>query len=50
MLLERYRLAWALADVADFVATLRRAPEETEDTAWQWPALRGSLEGLAEFR
>lgn len=46
-LLERYRLAWALADVAGFVEVLRHTPEETADTATAWEALVGTLEELA---
>ncbi|MDF2146616.1 hypothetical protein [Knoellia sp. p5-6-4] len=46
-LVERYRLAWALADVAGFVEVLRHTPEETADTATAWEALVGTLEELA---
>jgi len=46
-LLERYRLAWALADVADFTAVLGLASAETADTATAWEALVGTLEELA---
>jgi spectinomycin phosphotransferase len=37
---------WALTDVADYVPALAGAPEETEDTAWQWEALVGTLADL----
>jgi spectinomycin phosphotransferase len=46
-LLARYDLAWSLADVADFVETLRGAPEKTEDTGWSWDALEGTVNDLA---
>jgi spectinomycin phosphotransferase len=46
-MVERYRLAWALADVAGFVDTLRHVEEETADTATAWNALVGTLAELA---
>ena len=46
-LLTRYRLAWALADVALFVDLLRHTSDQTVDTAWSWDALRGTLEDLS---
>ncbi len=46
-LLERYRLAWALADVASCTEELRHARSETADTATAWNALVGTLEELA---
>ena len=49
-LLSRYRLAWALADVALFVDLLRTTSDETDDTAWSWEALRGTLEELSTAR
>lgn len=45
-LMERYALAWALADVADFVDTLASAATRTEDTDWAWEALLGTLRDL----
>ena len=46
-LVERYRLAWALTDVAGFVEVLRQTPEETADTATAWESLVGTLEERA---
>lgn len=46
-LLARYDLAWSLADIADFVETLRGAPEKTEDTGWSWDALEVTVNDLA---
>lgn len=45
-LLERYRVAWALADIAAFVEFLRHVPGETADTSWSWDALKGTLTEL----
>jgi hypothetical protein len=45
-LLDRYRIAWSLADVAAFVTLLRGTSDATEDTAWSWDALRETLAGL----
>lgn len=47
-LITRYRRAWALADLADFLPLLRDTPVETPDTTWSWKAFRGTLEELAE--
>jgi spectinomycin phosphotransferase len=49
-LLSRYRLAWALTDVALFVDLLRNTSAETDDTAWSWDALSGTLEDLSAAR
>ncbi len=46
-LLMRYRLAWTLADLADFLPLLRDTKEETSDTAWSWDAFAGTLQELA---
>jgi spectinomycin phosphotransferase len=46
-LVECYRLAWALADVAERTADLRDSSAETADTATAWDALVGTLEALA---
>lgn len=46
-LLERYRLAWALADVAGYTEELQHARSETADTATAWQAVVGTLEDLA---
>lgn len=46
-LLERFGLAWALADVAGFTEELRRTRTETADTATAWEALSGTLTELA---
>lgn len=45
-LLDRYRLAWALVDISEFLVMLRHAHEETEDTAWSWEALCATLHAL----
>jgi hypothetical protein len=47
-LVARYRLAWALADLADFLPLLRDTAVETSDTAWSWDAFRGTLEELPD--
>lgn len=39
-LLARYELAWALADVVNFLKRLRHATEESADTSWSWRALQ----------
>jgi aminoglycoside phosphotransferase (APT) family kinase protein len=46
-LLERYRLAWALADVAGYTEELRHTHTETADTATAWDAVVGTLTELA---
>lgn len=46
-LLERYAIAWALADIAAFVDLLGHAAEENADTSWSWDALVGTLDELA---
>lgn len=46
-LLERYRLAWALTDVAGYAEELRHTRAETADTATAWDALAGTLAELA---
>lgn len=45
-LIERYRLAWALADLADYAVTLRDAGKETDDTAWMWDAFTATILSL----
>lgn len=47
-LITRYRLAWALADLAGFLPLLRDTAVETSDTAWSWNAFRGTLEELTD--
>ncbi len=49
-LLQRYRLAWSLADLAVYVELLRHTPDETADTTWSWDALRVTLEETADAR
>jgi Ser/Thr protein kinase RdoA (MazF antagonist) len=46
-LMTRYRLAWALADVAEFAVLLTNADVETADTASAWNALAGTVSDLA---
>lgn len=46
-LLERYRLAWSLADLVVYVELLRHTPAETADTTWSWEALKGTLEEMS---
>ncbi len=46
-LLARYRLAWALTDLAVFVELLRYTPETTADTAWSWDAFVATLDWLS---
>lgn len=42
--LQLYRLWWALADIAVFVAGFRRPHERTEDTVASWKILVGNLQ------
>lgn len=46
-LLTLYELAWALADLAEFLESLRYTPERTADTACSWDALQRTVAGLA---
>jgi hypothetical protein len=46
-LVRRYRLAWAMADLAAFFPLLRDTRAETSDTAWSWEACQGTLHELA---
>ncbi len=46
-LLDRYRLAWSLADIASFVHLLKYTAEKTADTAWVWEALQSTMANLA---
>lgn len=45
-LLVRYELAWALADLADFVTLLRTAADRDADTEWSWEAFRDTVADL----
>lgn len=50
LLLDRYRLAWFLADLAVYLDFLGRSFEETADTLWSWEAFDATLRHLPRLR